>query len=218
MTYFNWWSFGKNNAIIMLKNNTINLYLLTFSKLKKKSLNFNFLLKNFLYRDIEIIFFKNANKIFIQEQILIVRLFFINLYFFKLIDNSNKNLNFIFLNFKKFFSFFKNFFNIYNNINNLYFFRLKLKGLGFVLKRYSKYVFSFLMAVNHFFYFFVPSVILIKKKKKHIICLSLDLVKLNILFWNLLFIKKHNVYVRTKKINGFVKTNFIRFVRKKYKL
>jgi len=166
----------------MIKNNNINLYLMTCNKLKKKSLNLNFLLKNFLYRDIELIFFKNANKIFLQEQILVIRLFFINFYFFKSIENNKKNLNFVFLNFKKFFSFFKNFFNIYNNINNLYFFRLKLKGLGFVLKRYSKYVFSILMAVNHFYYFFVSNIVLIKKKKKHIIFLSLDLVKLNILF------------------------------------
>jgi len=166
----------------MIKNNNINLYLMTCNKLKKKSLNLNFLLKNFLYRDIELIFFKNANKIFLQEQILVIRLFFINFYFFKSIENNKKNLNFVFLNFKKFFSFFKNFFNIYNNINNLYFFRLKLKGLGFVLKRYSKYVFSFLMAVNHFYYFFVLNIVLIKKKKKNIIFLYLNLFKLNNLY------------------------------------
>lgn len=192
-------------------------YIFNNIKFRNKSLNLNFLLKNFLYRDIELVFIKTLNRLIIQENILIIRLFFINLYFFKLTEKQN-SLNFIFLNFKKFFSFFKNFFNIYNNINNLYFFRLKLKGLGFYLKRYSKYLFSFSMAVNHFFYFFIPTVFLVKKKKKHIICLSLNLVKLNILFWNLLFVKKHNVYVRTKKINGFVKTNFIRFVRKKYKL
>lgn len=193
------------------------LYVDNFN-LNKKSLNVNFLLKNFLYREIELIFFKNINKFFIQEKFLIIRLFFVNLFFFKIFNGNVKNFNFLFLDFKKFFSFLKNFFNIYNNINNLYFFRLKLRGLGFVLKRYSKYLFSFLMAVNHFYYFFVPKIFLIKKKKKHIICLSLDLAKLNILFWNLLFIKKHNVYVRTKKVNGFVKTNFVRFMRKKYKL
>lgn len=201
----------------MLQYKNKKLLLLNILSLKKKSLNLNLLLKNFLYRNIELIFVKNTNKIFIQENGLFIKLYIVNLYFFKLLTSVN-NLNFVFLNFKKFFSFFKNFFNIYNMINNLYFFRLKLKGLGFVLKRYSKYLFSFLMAVNHFFYFFVPNIFLIKKKKKHIICLSLDLSKLNILFWNLLFIKKHNVYVRTKKVNGFVKTNFIRFVRKKYKL
>ena len=74
------------------------------------------------------------------------------------------------------------------------------------------------MAVNHFYYFFAPNFFLLKKKKRNIICLSIDLMRLNILFWHLLFIKKHNVYVRTKKVNGFIKINFIRFVRKKYKL
>lgn len=149
----------------MFKLNNKNFYLINNRKLKKKSLNLNFLLQNFLYRDIELIFFKNTNKLFIQEKFLVVRLFFIHLYFFKIMMDDFKNFNFIFLQFKKFFSFFINFFNIYNNINNLYFFRLKLKGLGFVLKRYSKYLFSFLMAVNHFYYFFVPEIFLVKKKK-----------------------------------------------------
>lgn len=195
----------------------MNNYLCTNIKFRKKCLNLNILMKNFLYRDIEIIFLKNYNKILIKENFLVLRLFLVNYYFVKLLNNVN-NLSFIFLNFKKFFSFFINFLNIYNNLNKLYFFRLKLKGLGFVLKRYSKFLFSFLMAVNHFYYCFIPDNFLIKKKKKHIICISLDLSKLNLFFWNLLFIKKHNVYVRTKKLNGFVKTNFIRFVRKKYKL
>lgn len=199
--------------------NIINKKMVQFSILKKKSLNLNFLFNIFLYRNIKIYFFKKFNKIFMQEKDLIIRIFFVNFFFFKLLlKNNYENLNFLFLNYKKFFSFFSNFLNSYNNINCLYFFRLKLKGLGFVLKRYSKYLFSFLMAVNHFYYFFAPNFFLLKKKKRNIICLSIDLMRLNILFWHLLFIKKHNVYVRTKKVNGFIKINFIRFVRKKYKL
>lgn len=150
--------------------------------LNNKSLNLNFLLKNFLYREIELIFFKKFNKFFIQEQFLVIRLFFVNFFFLKILISKFKNINFLFLNFEKFFSFFKIFFNIYSNIYNLYFFRLKLRGLGFILKRYSKYLFSFLMAVNHFYYFFIPKIFLIKKKRKYLICLSLDLAKLNILF------------------------------------
>jgi hypothetical protein len=184
----------------------------------KKSLNFYFLFNFFFYRNIQIFFFKKTNKIFLQEKNLIIRIFFVNLFFFKNLSVNYLNINFLFIELKKYFSFFKNIWNVYNTIKNLYFFRLKLRGLGFVLKRYSKFLFSFLMAVNHFYYFFVPDFVFLKKKKKHIICLSIDNIRLNILFWHLLFIKKHNVYVRTKKLNGFIKNNFIRFIRKKYKL
>lgn len=202
-----------------MQNNTyfnINIYKL--SNLQKKSLNFTYLFNFFFNRNIQIFFSKKTNKIFLQENNIIIRLFFVNLFFFKTILNESKNINFLFIKLKKFYSFFINLINVYNTTKNLYFFRLKLRGLGFVLKRYSKFLFSFVMAVNHFYYFFVPDFFFIKKKKKHIICLSIDNIRLNILFWHLLFIKKHNVYVRTKKLNGFIKNNFIRFIRKKYKL
>ena len=163
----------------MLKLIYENMYILNKVKEKKKSLCLNFLIKSFLYREVELIFIKNYNKIFIQENFLIIRFFFINVYFFKKINNI---FSFLFINFKKFFLVFNNFFNIYNNMRKLYFFRLKLKGLGFILKRYSKFLFSFLMAVNHFYYFFISNNFLIKKKKKQIICLALNLSKLNILF------------------------------------
>ena len=130
----------------MIYNKSNLLFLSNNLNLKKKSLNLNFLLKNYLYKNIALIFFKNKNKLYIQGNLFVIRLYFINFYFLKLLSeklNKKKKINFIFLQFKKFFSFFMNFFNIYNNMNNLYFFRLKLRGLGFVLKRYSKFLFSF---------------------------------------------------------------------------
>jgi len=137
-------------------------------ELKKKSPNLQILFNMFLYRNIQISFLKGTNKLFLQENLLVIRLYLIKNFFLK---NSIDNFNFLFLNWKNFYSFFINFLNTYRNINSLFFFRLKLKGLGFVLKRYSKYLFSFLMAVNHFYYFFAPNFFLIKKKKKNFIFL-----------------------------------------------
>ena len=84
--------------------NIINKKMVQFNILKKKSLNLNFLFNIFLYRNIKIYFFKKFNKIFMQEKDLIIRIFFVNFFFFKLLLNNNyENLNFLFLNYKKFF-------------------------------------------------------------------------------------------------------------------
>lgn len=186
---------------------------------KKKYINLFVLFNQYFLKNIKIFFYKNKNKIFFQDGFFYINLYLVNFFFFKLKKNELINsVKLIFIQSKKFFFFILNFLNLYNNFYNLYFFRLKLKGLGFNLQRFSKFLFRFLMVVNHFYYFFVPKFLLFKKRKKHLICISLDLIKLNTFFWNLLYLKKHNVYVRTRKINGFVKVNFVRFVRKKYKL
>lgn len=153
-------------------------------KLRISSNKFYIYLKIFLFKNIKIYFLKKNNILFLQQNNLIIQLNLLKFFFLKNISkNINyKNFNFLFINLNNFKNFFIRFINIYSTFNYLYFFRLKLKGLGFVLKRHSKSLCSFLMAVNHFFYFFIPNFVLLKKKKKSIICLSLDLSRLNLLF------------------------------------
>ncbi len=136
--------------------------------------------------------------------------------FFK--KNKQKEISFLFTQKRSFFIFLKNFFQYYLDLNKVFFFRLRLRGLGYKVRRFSKSLLRFFMGVSNYYYFFLPNVIYLRKKKRHLILLSFDKVKLNIVFWNLFFLKKLNVYVRLKGLNGFVKPNFIRFIKKKYKL
>jgi hypothetical protein len=91
-------------------------------------------------------------------------------------------LSFLFLKKNLFFSFLKNFFLNYNRCKKIYFFRIKLKGLGFFLRRISLNLLCIFMALNHFFFFHLPKNIYLKKKKKHLLFLSNNLVKLNNVF------------------------------------
>jgi hypothetical protein len=68
------------------------------------------------------------------------------------------------------------------SMKKIFFFRLKLRGLGYSVRRFSKYLFSFFMAVSNRFYFHIPLNIFVKKRKKLFIFLSYDKIKLNTLF------------------------------------
>lgn len=166
------------------------------------SLNFQFLLKN------NIFCLNLGNKYFY--------FFYLPSFFF--LKKKKSLLKFIFLKKKYYFSFLKNFFVNYLYCKNIYFFRLKLKGLGFFVKRLSKSFLCFFMALNHYFYLNIANFVYLKKKKKHFMFISNKRDKLNIIFWNLMFLKKHNVYVRVKGIGGFIKPNLVRFIKKKNKL
>lgn len=182
----------------------------------KVSLNYKNYFNYILSSDININFNKKKNILILSVNNKFMYYFYLpSFYFFK--EKTNL-LKFLFLKKKFWVSFINNFFNNYLHTKNIYFFRLKLKGLGFYVKRLSKYFLCFFMAVNHFFYYHLCNFVYLKKKKKHFIFLSNNLDKLNIIFWNLIFLKKHNVYVRIKGLSGFIKPNYVRFIKKKNKL
>lgn len=171
--------------------------------------------KEYLRHNLKIYFIDFLNILILKEMGYYFFFYLNNSYFVKQKENE---MNLLFINRKNFFTFLKNFFRLYWVLNRVFFFRIKLKGLGYVSKRYSKSLLSFFMAVSHYYYFHLPSNIYLKKKKRHFIFLSYNKVDLYDLFWNLIFLKKLNVYVRSKGLNGFIKPNFIRFIKKKYKL
>jgi|SRR5690606_5298591 len=110
-------------------------------------IKFKFLVK------LDVDFFINNFFIFIKGKNGIVKIFLPNYYFFKKDNNKfffnflNKNyynliIKQLFLNLKLFYKFF--------------YIRLKLKGLGYRIRRYMQYLFRFFIGYNHYFYFFVP--------------------------------------------------------------
>jgi len=164
----------------------------------------------------ELIFYSN---IFVLKDGNFFYIFNLTKFFFILNFAIEKdNLKFLYIETDKYLNFFRNFFKFYMSIKKIFFFRLKLKGLGYSVRRFSKYLFSFFMAVSNRFYFHIPLNIFVKKRKKLFIFLSYNEIKLNTLFWNLLFLKKHNVYVRARYLSGFIKPNYLRLIKKKNKL
>jgi len=98
--------------------------------------------------------------------------------------------------------------------NDLFFARLKLKGLGFRLKRYGRFLFRLFLGFNHFFYVHLPNYIYIKSRKKKLIFLSRSKILLFLFFWQVIEIRKLIVYFKGSKAKGFFKKRSFRFIKK----
>ena len=75
----------------------------------------------------------------------------------------NHNIHsFLFLNRFFFISFVKHFFYKYNRLFLIYFIRLKIKGLGYRIRKVSNNLYYFFFNYTNMFYFNIPNNILIK--------------------------------------------------------
>src|SRR6185295_2886285 len=114
--------------------------------MSKKLVLFNYLIKIKL----DFFLFSKLNILLIKGRFGIIFLYLPKYYFYKL--NNNKFL-FCFLNKYFFYSLLKQFFFIYKIFYKFYYFRLRLKGLGYRIKRMTKKIYRFFLAYNHYFIF-----------------------------------------------------------------
>jgi hypothetical protein len=126
------------------------------------------------------------------------------------IKNANE-IKFLFLNKWFYSSFFKQIYIFYKIFFKFYFFRIKLKGLGYRIKKITKKIYRFFLAYNHYFYLFVPKNIYFWTKKRNVLAISIDKIKLNNMFNQLVVLKKLDFYERTK---SFLIPNKIVFIKK----
>jgi hypothetical protein len=162
--------------------------------------------------------FKNEFSFIFLEKISIF-LIFCSKYFVKIYMpndyyflKNNNNFYFLFLKKKLNFSIFIQILNFYKNSINLYFFKLRLRGLGYRIKKIGKKLYKFFFGVRHYFYFYVPFDIFMKHLKRNFFMLSFNLSKLNDIFANILKLKKIDLYERN---NTFVISNKILFLKKR---
>lgn len=126
---------------------------------------------------------------------------------------TNKDLIKIMLISKnKFFSILNNFLVLYKRLFKLFFFRIKLKGLGFRLKKLNKKLYKIFMAYNHSYYWHSQKKILIKKKGKKLLIISNNKECLNDLYIHLLIFEKIDKYIRKSR---FLSLNKIMYLKKK---
>jgi hypothetical protein len=124
-------------------------------------------------------------------------------------NNENK---FIFLNKKKYLNILKYLLYFFNKCLKFYFFRLRLRGLGYKLEKFSLKLYRFFFAYNHYFYFHVPKDIFVKNRKRTLIMFSNNLAKINDIFHHLLLLKKLDLYERN---NSFIVSKQIKFFKKR---
>jgi hypothetical protein len=98
-------------------------------------------------------FLMKYNKFFIKGNNGVIYFMLPNFYFFKNIENR---LSFCFLNKYFFNTVFKQISFYLKFFYKFFFVRLKLKGLGYRIKKYDKGLYRFFMGYNHYFYFYTP--------------------------------------------------------------
>jgi hypothetical protein len=105
-----------------------------------------------------------------------------------------KKLSFIFLNYFYFIAFLKHILNFDARLSLFYFFRVKLKGLGYRVTHLSKSIVRLFFNRSNFFYMHIPPSVLLKYKNRRLFFIStqLEVLKLSMLY--LLMLKKQSVY------------------------
>src|SRR6516225_5765048 len=110
-----------------------------------------------------------------------------SIFYYKLEGNSYK---FIFL--KKFFyvSFIKHLFNFYSKCFIFFYFRLKLKGLGYRVFNVTKNLIKIYLNRSNFFYIHMPLCILLKNRTRRLFFISTSKEALSIVIIGILYLKE----------------------------
>jgi hypothetical protein len=148
----------------------------TFSKL------FNYYID--LFHNVIIIIFKSRYFIFKIPSI----------FFYKI---NNISLKILFLNKFYYVTFLKHLFNFYSRFFSFYYFRLKLKGLGFRIFKVSKHLIKIFFNRTNFFYIHIPSCILLKYRTRRMFLISTNYEVLSVLIINILLLKEFIIYRQT---------------------
>lgn len=150
-----------------------------------------------LSQKFDIFFSYNKSLLFLKGTLGVITIKMPSLLFYY---KTQDKLSFIFL--KNFFysSFFSQFISSYKQLFLFNFIKLRIKGLGYRIKKIGSYLFRFFFGSTNFFYFHVPFNVLVKVKKRRLILLSNNLVILKTLLAHLLLLKKLSVY----RVRGLV--------------
>lgn len=149
----------------------------------------------FLYKSLNFRFLKHLGLFIIISSKGYFVLKMPKIFFLK--NDSTSIYSFVFLNNYHFQSFIKLFNVFYRRLFLFYFFRLKLRGMGFRIKRLCSKLYRFYFIRVNFMYLHVPREILIKLKKRKIFIVSCDFSVLQTLINKMLLIKAVTAYRRT---------------------
>jgi hypothetical protein len=137
----------------------------------------------------------------------------INLYLYGFIKiESMFKISFLFVNKILYSNFLKYFLKLYSIFFKLYFFRLRLKGLGYRMFRINKNLLKFFFAKNHYYYFNIPIYSYVKIRRRNFFVISFNKILLNQLFFHFMLLKKLDLYEKT---NSFISKNKILFLKKR---
>jgi len=112
------------------------------------------------YKNIKMYLISKKSILFLKSDFGILYIKLPSYYFFT--NNKENLISLIFLNRFFFISFLKHFFLIYNKSLIIYFIKVKIKGLGYRIRKISNDLYYFFFNYTNMFYLYIPNNILIK--------------------------------------------------------
>ena len=122
---------------------------------------------------------------------------------------SMKILSFLFVTKSIFSGFLKSILCCFNKFSHIFFFKLRLKGLGYRIRRICRNLYKFFFIFTNFFYLHLPKSVNLKIKRRRLIFFGLDLNVLRLVLVDLLLLNKLFIYC----IRGFVFPRQIIFLK-----
>jgi len=160
-----------------------------------------------LNKNIEINFNNNKSIIIIKGLYGVFIYKMPSYYFYKLYNNT---IRFIFINKFIFTSFIKHFITLYKKLSFLYSVRLRVKGLGYRIRKITNNLYYFFFNYTNMYYFYLPKNILLKWYKKRLLLISNNLFLIKLLFSHMLLLKNIGPY----RLRGLRYPRQIIFIKK----
>lgn len=98
--------------------------------------------------------------------------------------------------------------------STLFFLKLKIKGLGYRIRRYTKALYRFYFTRTNYIYFNVPLHLVVRRKKKRLLLISPDYALVRLVFAHLMLLHTVGPYNR----RGFSYPRQIIFLKPKKKI
>jgi len=144
------------------------------------------------------LFFSSQNSLLYLKGILGILIIKLPSYYFFLFESGL--LSFLFLSRFFFISVSRHITYLYRRLFFFNYVKLKIKGLGYRIRKLGKQLYCFFFGHTNLFYFHVPKVIMVKARKRKLLMLSNDISVLKKILAHLLLLKKLSVY----RIRGLI--------------
>ena len=148
--------------------------------------------KFILLKNLSIFFLPKSSCLFLKSPFGVVYLRLPSIYFYE--SDFKSYFSFSFLSKFNFISVLSHLKVLINRLSIIYFLRLKIKGLGYRVKRICKFLYRFYFTATCYIYFHVPKDVLVKARKRRLILLSNNLQLLRSVFVHILLLKRLSPY------------------------
>jgi len=125
-----------------------------------------------------------------------------SLFFYKIEEGKIKLL---FIDLFSYLSFLKLISTFYNKLFSFYYFKLKLKGLGYRVRQLSKYLIKIYFNRTNYYYMHISKTIIFKYRTRRLFFFGNSYIHLYLSLLNFIYLKEHSIY----RISGIMYPNKI---------